>query len=295
MDKPRSRKPGWLYACKPGSPALEKPLDFNAPIPPEFLNRKSKTFIHDHDSAMDPCQHPSQLFLNGQFLAHRNGPATHARPIPQFSSSITHLHYDLLPIPPPGWAENEQRRDVPWAEKRDERLLWRGLNTGMYASPETRWHQSQRFRLVEMANSVDGALSVLRPPRKVEEGLAVGEAENWDRAVLNPAIMDVAFAGDTIQCEGLSCGEISNDYEWRERMDTDEANQYKYVIDVSLSHFIRQICSAWILQVDGNGWSSRFRRLVTSNALIFKSASYREWSVLSHTSSSISPLTEWNH
>ena len=31
------------------------------------------------------------------------------------------------------------------------------------------------------------------------------------------------------------------------------------------------------LQVDGNGWSGRFKRLITSNSLVFKSTLYLEW------------------
>jgi hypothetical protein len=30
-------------------------------------------------------------------------------------------------------------------------------------------------------------------------------------------------------------------------------------------------------QIDGNGWSSRFKRLITSNALVFKAAVFPEW------------------
>jgi len=43
-------------------------------------------------------------------------------------------------------------------------------------------------------------------------------------------------------------------------MSIHDAGQYKYVLDV-----------------DGNGWSGRFKRLITSNSLIFKSTIYPEW------------------
>ncbi|KAL4256465.1 Protein O-Glucosyltransferase/Glycosyltransferase 90 [Pleurotus pulmonarius] len=39
-----------------------------------------------------------------------------------------------------------------------------------------------------------------------------------------------------------------------------EAGSYKYVLDV-----------------DGNGWSGRFKRLITSNSLVFKATIYPEW------------------
>lgn len=36
-------------------------------------------------------------------------------------------------------------------------------------------------------------------------------------------------------------------------------------------------------QVDGNGWSSRFKRLMTSNSVVFKSTVYPEWCVFVST------------
>ena len=43
-------------------------------------------------------------------------------------------------------------------------------------------------------------------------------------------------------------------------MTVEESSRYKYVIDI-----------------DGNGWSSRFKRLMSSNSLVFKSTVYPEW------------------
>ncbi len=36
-------------------------------------------------------------------------------------------------------------------------------------------------------------------------------------------------------------------------------------------------------QIDGNGWSGRFKRLITSNSMIFKSTVYPEWYVFTYT------------
>ncbi|KAI5120290.1 hypothetical protein M0805_005796 [Coniferiporia weirii] len=258
IDAPPPMKHGWLSACKPGSQALKQTLDFYAPVPANLLHKKKKTFIHDHVASMDPCAHPSLLFLGGQFLSHYEGPSSHRMLVPQFSSSTTLLHYDLLPMPPPGWGE--ERRDVPWESKYDERLLWRGSNTGMMCTPHTRWQQSQRFRLVDLASAVAGDVTVLRPPKKGGEQYQVGEGEKWPRARVNPAMLDIAFSSGIVQCEEPTCSELATNFDWRKRMDTEEQSRYKYVIDV-----------------DGNGWSSRFKRVMASNALIFKSTTYPEW------------------
>lgn len=258
IDGPPPLKHGWLAACEPSTPAHRRPFDFYAPVPAEILQRKKKTFVHDHKATMNPCNHPSHFFLGGQFLSHYEGPSPHRVLVPQFSSSTTLIHYDLLPIPPSGWGE--ERRDVPWEHKYDERLLWRGVNTGMMCTPHTHWRQSQRFRLVEMANSVEGEIVVLPPPREGEQLKPIGEGVKWPKARINPAIMDISFAGSPVQCEEPTCEELRNHFDWRKRMDTQESSRYKYVIDV-----------------DGNGWSSRFKRLMASNSLIFKATVYPEW------------------
>ena len=230
IDGPPPLKHGWLSGCEPHTPTHRRPLDFYGPVPVDLLNKKRKTFIHDHRATMDPCYHPVHLFTSGQFLSHYEGPSPHRVLIPQFSSSTTLLHYDLLPIPPSGWGE--ERRDTPWEHKYDERLLWRGVNTGMMCTPHTRWRQSQRFRLVEMANSVDGDIQVLLPPKEGEENNQIGEGVRWPKARINPAMMDVSFAGSPVQCEEPTCEELRTHFDWRKRMDTSESSRYKYVIDV---------------------------------------------------------------
>jgi len=80
------------------------------------------------------------------------------------------------------------------------------------------------------------------------------------KARINPAIMDVAFGGQPILCTPDVCDIVKHAYPWRERQLNKEAGNYKYVIDV-----------------DGNGWSGRFKRLMTSNSLVFKSTIYPEW------------------
>lgn len=196
-----------------------------------MLRKSKKTFIYDHQAAMDPCQHPSHLFLEGQFLSHYEGPSAHQKLIPQFSSSSTTVHYDLLPIPPRGWGE--ERRDISWEKKYDERLLWRGLNTGMLCQVGNRWQQSQRVRLVEMTNGVEGQVKILPPPKPEDEAFPVGADEQWSRARVNPAMFDVAFSGSPVQCDNVTCDELVRDFEWKKHMTIEESSRYKYVIDVS--------------------------------------------------------------
>ncbi|KII83965.1 glycosyltransferase family 90 protein [Plicaturopsis crispa FD-325 SS-3] len=257
INSPPPAKEGWLAACPPHSPARRTPFDLNKPPPPQT----SKTFIHDHRAAMDPCQHPAHLHQHGQFLSHNYGPNPNRVMIPYFSYCVTTLHHDISPATPIAWVDDVTPRadDPPWEDKVDERLLWRGSNTGIWHAPHTRWAAQQRIRLVADANELRGNASVLRSPASPLE--PVGPPQQVRRARLNPAAMDVAFAGDRpFNCEPDTCNALRGTFEWRAWQGQKHAGRYKYVMDS-----------------DGNGWSSRFKRLITSNALVFKATVYPEW------------------
>ncbi|GLB41254.1 putative glycosyltransferase family 90 protein [Lyophyllum shimeji] len=260
-NPPPVKLTGWLSACDPNSPAWRDPIDWDGRASPQ----RTKSFIYKHREAMDPCLHPSLLLLHGQFLSHRKGPVAHRRMIPQFSYCPTLLHHDITPAMPINWVPDVLPRfdDPEWGAKVDERLQWRGSNTGIWHAKRTRWRDAQRARLVEWANmGMEGNLSVLRPPVGNGDGWQqrVGEPVDVRKARYAPAMLDVAFAGKPLSCAGEMCEELARIFEFRKPQSFKAAGQYKYILDV-----------------DGNGWSSRFKRLITSNALIFKSTIYPEW------------------
>lgn len=58
-----------------------------------------------------------------------------------------------------------------------------------------------------------------------------------------------------------TCDQLAEEYVWSGKMMThEEALEYKYVVDV-----------------DGNTWSSRFQRLLLGNSVVFKSTIMPEW------------------
>ncbi|KAF7973136.1 hypothetical protein HWV62_16184 [Athelia sp. TMB] len=254
---PEVKLNGWLAACDPRSPARSTPFDLDTPLPPP--NPLKKTFIYDHTKAMDPCLHPSLLRLSGQYLAHNYGPIPERLLVPQFSYSSTPVHHDILPATPINWvADTDPRDDVPWAEKAEERLLWRGTSTGIWHDVGMRWRPQQRMRLVQLANERAGHVDIL-PPRETREE-KVGLPEMWPAARVNPAMMDVVFAGEPNSCQKATCEEMRKMVPFREMMGPEEAGMYKYVFDT-----------------DGHGWSSRYKRLLVSRSLIFKATVYPEW------------------
>lgn len=199
---------------------------------------------------MDPCHHPSILHQHGQFLSHNEGPTPSSAMIPQFSYSVTRLHYDIVPATTINWVEDISRESDPlFMDKPDDRylkrvilhsaklksilisrLLWRGTNTGMFHAEDNHWRAQHRLRLVGLANEHSGNISVLHSRDKNER---IGEAETFRKAKLNPAMMDMAFADHAHSCEETVCKTIEEEYEFRKHQTVEKSGSYKYIMDVS--------------------------------------------------------------
>ncbi|KAG6844973.1 hypothetical protein H0H93_016280, partial [Arthromyces matolae] len=136
----------------------------------------------------------------------------------------------------------------------------------MWHGSKTRWREAQRSRAVAWAGvkggvgvDEDGMVKILKAEK---EDSRVGEGQNITWARWAPAALDVAFAhpNGAGSCAPDTCKEVEKLFEWRRPMSVKEAAGYKYVFDV-----------------DGNGWSSRFKRLISSNTVVFKATIYPEW------------------
>ena len=228
LSKPKNL--GWVSACSPDSPARQRPINLDSP-PPRSVQ---KTFISDHLRSMDPCDHPELFYHHGQFLSHNLGPGPQPILIPEFSYCSTVLHHNIRIPTPYSWVEDIYPRshDPEWDDKFDDRLLWRGSNTGMFHSKTTRWKHSQRDFLVEFANDLDGVLDVLPYDRSKNEKLV--ETRELKKDIINPITLDIAFAGQPIACTPEVCDLLKHTYPWHKRQSNKDAGNYKYVIDVSV-------------------------------------------------------------
>jgi hypothetical protein len=151
------------------------------------------------------CDHPEIVPLHGSLLE-KDPAASELSPL--FVLSKTTLHSDILGVP----VEQLVRgmRDVPWEEKYEDRLLWKGSNTGTYYWKGTSWRDTQRTRLLKLTNDVQGEVEMLSPPkgmngRPISQGMKkvpLGEA--------NAFYHDLAFTGQPIrEFHGCACNEPS--------------------------------------------------------------------------------------
>ncbi|KAK0215637.1 glycosyltransferase family 90 protein [Armillaria fumosa] len=252
---------GWIFGCAPTSLAWKDPIDFTFnvswPSPPPDT---PKTFVFNHRKAMDPCLHPRLLREHGQFLPFRQGPFPVRRMVPAFAYSQTLLHHDITIAHRASWlGEISDEEAIPWEKKTDDRLHWRGSTTGTPLLKHIEWQFSHRIRMMDwVEKGMDGNVTILAPLTSSEE--RVGKGESVQKARYGPAMLDMAFSGGPVQCEPDVCEELKKRYEFTSWRSQKEQGRYKYIFDV-----------------DGNAWSGRFKWLLSTHALIFKSTIYPEW------------------
>lgn len=243
---------GWTSACPPDSPARH----FNRFVTPA---NKGKQFIANHAVSFDLCHNPQHLALHGVTAGRQ--PNVDGELKAMFSLSKTSLHSDVLAVPVEQWVEDLPT--IPWSERKDSRLLWRGANTGIYHSKKTHWRDSHRTRVVKKTSpTATGQLEVLPAPLSGRSGATLEDKMITAPArKLNSKMFDVAFAGEPIQCGQQTCQELRDEYDFKpEHMTFENALAYKYVLDV-----------------DGNAWSARTKRLFAGEQLVFKSTIMPEW------------------
>ena len=209
--------------------------------------------------------HPSLLTTHGQFLSYEKGPLPRGTLVPRFSYCATLLHHDIRPPVPYGWdfesdsdADDDDDDtggafvgDVPWNRKTKVKLGWRGRTTGIHASSDTWWMNGQRARLVTLTNILEGNVSMLHVPTN-ESGIEswaevqakarpVGEPGSLPLAWVNPAWMDVAFAGAPIGCNKArgTCDEMARLWPFQELQGKREEGQYKFILDVRFRCHVR--------------------------------------------------------
>ncbi|WOO78997.1 Beta-1,2-xylosyltransferase 1 [Vanrija pseudolonga] len=247
---------GWASACAPHHP-LRKDYKSDKLPDLEGMWHGAKSFVWDHKATMDPCQHPTLVHLNGFLAAHGKGPGPSKKMYPIIAMCKTMLHSDVLAVAEENWME-DVGVDPEWDEKKHDSLLWRGKTTGILFREDNPWNISQRMNLLNITARDNGTLPVLK---LTSRGEAVGHPVQKDLSKLNDQLMDVAFVDTPIQCEPKAlCDQISKEYKFGDRMTWVAANEFKYQLDI-----------------DGNGWSARFKRLMTTNSAIVKSTIFPEW------------------
>ncbi|GAA5975453.1 hypothetical protein JCM11641_004268 [Rhodosporidiobolus odoratus] len=221
---------------------------------------RGPSYVYDHLKTMDMCENPEWQYLHGFTSWPGMRPQT-LRPL--FSFAKTSMHSDILLTPLEQYWDIESY-DPAWENKKSNKAVWRGSTTGVWFDRGTWWRSSQRVRLWFMGKDKAGSRRV----RFSGEGLETptGVPSLVERNVSTVALMnqyiDFAFTGKAGQCseEDGSCEAVRQLFDFQRPFGWNEANEYKYMLDL-----------------DGNAWSGRFHRLLSTNSVVLKSTIFPEW------------------
>nr|XP_019042714.1 hypothetical protein I302_08420 [Kwoniella bestiolae CBS 10118]OCF21644.1 hypothetical protein I302_08420 [Kwoniella bestiolae CBS 10118] len=242
---------GWAWSCPDNSPLKTRATDLvlNDLHQPDYLTGgeselpQRSSFIADFERSADYCSDPDLMDYVSSAV----------EMTPVVATCKTMWNSDIVGVPLDGVFEKVEY--VKWEDKKISKAFWRGSATGLFHSRKTPWRQSQRERLhffAHNATASEESQSILLPN---------GEIGEYKRAELN-GWLDVGLSGIPAQCDQAdgSCDDMAREIEFMGRVRKEDSLKYQYVIDV-----------------DGNGWSSRFRRLLSSNNVVLKSTLYPEW------------------
>ncbi|GAA5959337.1 hypothetical protein JCM8115_000079 [Rhodotorula mucilaginosa] len=264
--KERGPFPHWGYPifCPPDSPARQlgfegygyhadlKATGFEMPPHPEGA---IGSLIGDFKGYMDVCYAPHYRHTHcttSWVFSHHPTPV-----LPFFSPGVQSTFGDIHALIVEQ-LELEAKHDPTWEERPFTSLQWRGQTSGPLWEKLTPWRTSQRARLHLLSHQEDGNRQVTLVDD--DEIMHSTEMSNYR---LNPLFLDTGMVGPAVQCvkEDGTCDEMYEVFQgYDKRISFDRASLYKYVLDV-----------------DGNSWSGRFRRLMLSNAAVVKTTLFPEF------------------
>ncbi|KAF5645162.1 beta-1 2-xylosyltransferase 1 [Fusarium sp. NRRL 52700] len=243
----RSRQPIWGLLTK--NCGLEK----REAEGQDNINTLGLPFVTNISSAQDLCQHPEYSTSHGFMMS-----PVSFRPIyglvPIFSTGKLSTMGDIL-IPSPAYTEQEfiydESRDIDWGRKKDS-LYWAGSTTGGFAV-DTHWQLFHRQRFVELTQNLrtDKCYHYLRT-----KGDATQKVKS---SFLNGRLFDVTFTR-IFQCQRQACRDQDAYFATKSWMDKDKALKSTLAFDI-----------------DGNGISGRYYKLLASKSVPMKQTLFQEW------------------
>ncbi|KAF7169365.1 hypothetical protein CNMCM5623_002128 [Aspergillus felis] len=241
-----SKRPVWdtLVKCCPsqGSKEADKPTVEAFGLP----------FVTDRHSTTDLCKHPEYRGSHGLFISPTSFPLIEGL-VPILSTGSLSTMGDIL-YPSPAYLESEfeyvEAKDISWDSKHNT-LYWAGSTTGGFAVNDD-WQSFHRQRFVKLAQNLGN-----KPHSYLREGKGVVSLVK--SSFLNSRLFDVAFTR-IFQCETRYCRDQQALFRTKSWADKDEALHSRLVFDI-----------------DGNGISGRYYKLLASKSAPLKQTLLREW------------------
>ncbi|KAI0537916.1 hypothetical protein GGR58DRAFT_323401 [Xylaria digitata] len=210
-------------------------------------------FITDIKSSMDLCEHAEYGEWHGLLQSPESLRLIEGL-VPVLSNGAPSTMGDIL-YPSSAYIEEDrfayyEEHDVDW-DKKQNNLYWAGSTTGGHGR-SGEWQNMHRQRFVELAQNLKHrSFSYLR-----EKGGVVSRVTS---SFLNGRLYDAAFA-NMVQCDANACKE-----------------QRQYFTSKPWASGDRPYRSRLAFDLDGNGISGRFYKLLASKSVPLKQTIIREW------------------
>ncbi|KAE8322888.1 hypothetical protein BDV39DRAFT_196350 [Aspergillus sergii] len=211
-------------------------------------------FVVDPALATDLCEHPEYSAMHGLITSPTSFYLFEGA-VPVLSTGSLSTMGDIL-YPSPAYNESEFRytldtHDVDW-ERKQNNLYWAGSTTGGFAVDE-KWQHYHRQRFVQLAQNLEQhQYSYLR-----EHDGMIGETKS--SLFITGRLFNVAFTR-ICQCERRYCRDQRAYFQLKSWANKDQALQSRLVFDL-----------------DGNGISGRYYKLLASKSVPLKQTLLREW------------------
>lgn len=209
-------------------------------------------FITNSSSAMDLCQHPEYKHQHGLIMSPVSFKLIEGL-VPVLSTGTLSTMADIL-YPSPAYLEPEfqyeESSDIPWDEKANK-LYWAGSTTGGFAT-DSNWRGYHRQRFISLGQNLGN-----RQHSYLQKNN--GYIKRIQSSILDRRLFDVSFTR-IFQCTWKQCKNQRNFYNLKSWAHKDEALRSKLVFDI-----------------DGNGISGRYYKLLASKSTPLKQTLLKEW------------------
>ncbi|THC95009.1 hypothetical protein EYZ11_005521 [Aspergillus tanneri] len=211
-------------------------------------------FVTDPVLAIDLCQHPEYSAMHGLTISPTSFYLFEGA-VPVLSTGSLSTMGDIL-YPSPAYNEDEFKYtvdtpDIDWNKKQNN-LYWAGSTTGGFAVDE-KWQYFHRQRFVQLAQN----LQRLQYSYLQENAGIISPAIS--SSFINGRFFNVAFTR-IFQCGRRSCRDQHAYFKIKSWADKDQPLRSRLVFDI-----------------DGNGISGRYYKLLASKSVPLKQTLLREW------------------
>jgi len=211
----------------------------------------------EKSDAVDLCRHPEYSNMHGLWRSPASFSALRVE-VPILSPAVLSTMGDI-PFPAAAYLNNaytyEESEDMPW-ENKTAGLYWAGKTTGSFQETAGQaWKQDHRQRFVSLANNLEPRTHTYlwRPFRNAP----------WQErtsSMRDQSLYAVHFTS-VVQCaDEVTENAIKEYFQIHDEEPREEAFKYTLTFDL-----------------DGNGHSGRFYRLLNSHSLPLKQTVFREW------------------